>query len=131
MVALRRDFAFETTLAGKTYAPWLESIRATGYEIYLFYYWLDSPETAIGRVASRVRAGGHHVPDNTIRQRYPRSVCNFFELYRTIVDEWRVYDNTHGLRRLIAFGTGDQKYILDGDTWFDMLRSSGRDTNPD
>jgi predicted ABC-type ATPase len=131
LAARRQNFAFETTLAGKTYASWLESIRATGYEVYLFYYWLDSPETAIGRVAARVKAGGHHVPDDTIRQRYSRSVRNLFELHRPIADEWRVYDNTHGQRRLIALGTGNQRYVIDGDTWFDVLRSGGHDADQD
>jgi predicted ABC-type ATPase len=121
----REDFSFETTLSGKTYASWLASLRASGYEVYLFYHWLDSPETAIGRVANRVQRGGHHIPDTTIRQRYARSVQNFFELYRPLADVWRVYDNTHGLRRLIAFGSLDQEYVFDGDTWLDVERSTG------
>lgn len=125
LAAQRRDFSFETTLAGKTYASWLESLRATGYEVYLFYYWLSGPDVAIGRVANRVQGGGHHVPDATIRQRYSRSVRNFFELYRPLADHWRVYDNTQGLRRLIAFGsTAAEEYHLDGDTWLDVQRSA-------
>jgi predicted ABC-type ATPase len=127
LAARRQDFAFETTLAGKTYASWLESIRATGYEVYLFYYWLDSPETAIGRVAARVKAGGHHVPDDTIRQRYSRSGRNFFELYRPMSDVWRVYDNTKGERRLIAVGHAGREHVFDGDTWLDVQRSADHD----
>jgi predicted ABC-type ATPase len=84
LAARREDFAFETTLAARTYAGWLESLRATGYEVRLYYYWLDSPNLAIGRVVSRVQSGGHFVPDDTIRQRYARSVRNFFELYRQV-----------------------------------------------
>jgi predicted ABC-type ATPase len=121
----REDFAFETTLAGKAYASWLESLRATGYEVYLFYHWLDGPETAIGRVASRVAKGGHYIPDATIRQRYARSARNFFDLYRPLADQWRVYDNSHGLRRLVALGSAGQEYVLDGDTWLDIQRSAG------
>lgn len=123
----REDFSFETTLAGKAYASWLESLRAVGYDVFLFYHWLDSPETAIARVAGRVRSGGHHVPDATVRQRYSRSVRNFFELFRPLADEWRVYDNSRGLRRLIAFGSTTQETLLDGDTWLDVQRSAGRD----
>src|SRR5687768_16769644 len=66
LAARRADFAFETTLAARTYAGWLETLRATGYEVYLYYYWLDRPDLAIARVAARVRSGGHFVPDDTI-----------------------------------------------------------------
>lgn len=120
----REDFAFETTLSGKTYAPWLGSLRAVGYEVYLFYIWLDDPRTAIARVAERVTSGGHHVPDDTVRQRYSRSVRNFFDLYRPVADQWRVYDNSKKQNRLIAFGSGPHEYVLDGDTWLDVQRSA-------
>jgi len=92
LAVARRSFAFETTLSGRTYASWLASLRATGYEVQLLYYWLDSAEAAINRVAERVRSGGHHVPDETIRRRYRLSVQNFFRLYRPLADHWRVYE---------------------------------------
>ena len=90
----RANFAFETTLAGRTYARWLESLRESGYAVHLFYFWLDSAETAIARVATRVKKGGHHVPEATIRQRYDRSIRNLFELYIPVVNSWKVYDNS-------------------------------------
>lgn len=127
LAARRRDFALETTLSGKTYAPWLESLRATGYEVYHFYYWLRNPELAIQRVAERVRAGGHFIPDTTVRQRYGRSLKNFFELYRPVTTEWRVYDNSEKQGRFIAYGTPDEEYVLDSDTWFDIKREAGHD----
>jgi predicted ABC-type ATPase len=85
----RRSFAFVTTLAARTYAGWLAELRRDGYAVHLFYYWLRGPELAIKRVADRVRAGGHHVPDETIRRRYSRSVRNFLELYRPVVTTWQ------------------------------------------
>lgn len=124
LAAQRREFAFETTLAGKTYASWLESLRATGYEVHLYYYWLDSYQTAVGRVASRVESGGHHVPADTIRQRYTRSIRNFLDLYRSLADVWEVYDNTVGQRKLIAFGSTDEELVVDESLW-DAFRRSG------
>jgi predicted ABC-type ATPase len=124
LAAARLSFAFETTLAARTYAPWLESLRAAGYETLLYYYWLNSPDTAVARVATRVQAGGHHIPEETIRRRYARSVRNFLELYRPIADEWRVYDNSKAQSRLIAFGIRDHTHVLDGDTWLDFERSA-------
>jgi predicted ABC-type ATPase len=60
---------------------------------------------AVARVALRVQQGGHNVPETTIRQRYHRSVENFFQLYRPVVKTWQVYDSSHtGLPELIASG---------------------------
>jgi predicted ABC-type ATPase len=120
----RRSFAFETTLSARTYAPWLAELRQSGYAVHLFYYWLRSPDLAIIRVADRVRAGGHHVPDDTIRRRYSRSVRNFLELYRPVVTTWHVYDNSNGPSRLIAFNNSYFDTILDPDLWDTFNRSA-------
>jgi predicted ABC-type ATPase len=124
----REGFAFETTLSARTYAVWLRDLRMTaGYEVLLYYYWLNSPEMAIARVAQRVRNGGHFVPDADIRRRYARSVRNFLELYRPIADEWEVYDNTWGQRALLAMGSSDDEAIDHPDTWAAFLRSAEND----
>lgn len=124
MVAARRSFAFETTLAARTYARWLGEMRRDGYEVHLFYYWLESADVAIGRVAERVRSGGHFVPDDTIRRRYARSVRNFLELYRPVVTTWQVRDNTHGGSRLIAFNNSFFDTIVEEDRWELFQRSA-------
>jgi predicted ABC-type ATPase len=62
-------------------------------------------------------AGGHDVPDSTIRQRYNRSLQNFFELYRPISTTWNVYDNTDNYRLIAA---GEYEKIIqvhDEETW--------------
>jgi len=120
----KRDFAFETTLSARTYAPWLAGLRQTGYEVFLYYYWLDSAELAVSRVAERVRAGGHHIPDQDVRRRYGRSVKNFLELYRPIADYWEVMDNSFGQRELLAVGTSIDQEISDPDIWAQFLRSA-------
>jgi predicted ABC-type ATPase len=129
LAAHRRSFAFETTLAARTYARWLGELRQSGYVVHLFYYWLDSPELSIRRVADRVRAGGHHVPDDTIRRRYSRSVGNFLDLYRPVVTTWQVYDNSNGHARLLAFNNGYFDTVLDPDRW-DMFNRSATDGGP-
>ena len=88
------DFAFETTLAARSYAGWLKKLGLQGYRIHLFYFWLKSAELAIERVSARVKAGGHYVSDQTIRSRYSRSVWNLFNLYMPVVTTWTVYDNS-------------------------------------
>ncbi len=118
----RASFAFETTLAGRFAAGWLDSLRESGYEVHLFYFWLDSIDLAIARIAARVQEGGHHVPDATIRQRYVRSVRNLFKLYVPVVNSWKVYDNSlAGPPLLVAEGVrGAEEVIHSLDTWSRM-----------
>jgi predicted ABC-type ATPase len=124
LAAARRSFAFETTLSGRAYARWFGELARDGYAVHLFYYWLRSADMAIRRVADRVGAGGHHVPDDTVRRRYARSVRNFLELYRPVVTTWQVYDNSNGDRRLIAFNNSYFDTVLDPDTWDAFNRSA-------
>jgi predicted ABC-type ATPase len=129
LVAAKRSFAFETTLAARTYARWLSDLRRNGYAVHLFYYWLESPELAIGRVAVRVRAGGHHVPDDTIRRRYTRSIRNFLDLYRPVVTTWQVYDNSNGRSRLIAFNNSFFDTVVDDAQW-ELFNRRADDVGP-
>lgn len=127
LASRRMSFAFETTLAARTYAEWLRELRQAGYAVHLLYYWLKSPDLAIERVADRVLSGGHYVPDDTIRRRYSRSVRNFLELYRSVANSWQVYDNSNGRARLIAFNNSYFDTILDSDKWGLFKRSAGND----
>lgn len=111
-------FAFETTLASRSFAPWLGRLRETGYRVHLLYLWIPSAEFAIRRVAARVQAGGHEVPENVIRRRYERGRRNFVELYSPLADTWEVYDNSGLTPRVVASGGRDEApHILDGETW--------------
>ncbi len=124
LAAARRSFAFETTLAARTYAPRLEALKAAGYTSHLLYFWLDGPDAAIRRVAERVRSGGHHIPDDTIRRRYSRSVRNFLDLYRSIVTTWTVYDNSVDHPRILAFNNSDYESVADPERWDLFVRSA-------
>lgn len=98
----RVSFAFETTLASRSFAPWLAELKRSGYSIHIVFLWLPSAEFAIDRVADRVRMGGHSVPVDTIRRRYGAGVRNFFDLYERLASTWRVYDNSGDAPRLVA-----------------------------
>lgn len=122
----REDFAFETTLAARSYAPWLRKLRQDGYQVHLVFFWLESADLAVARVAERVRLGGHRVPERSIRQRYKRSVRNFFDLYLPLARTWQVYDNTQaGQSRTIAFRdeTGAET-IEDRSLWTNMKEAA-------
>jgi len=52
------DFAFETTLATRSYAKLIREAQSKGYFVTLVYFWLNSPELAVERVKNRVISGG-------------------------------------------------------------------------
>jgi predicted ABC-type ATPase len=90
----RQSFAFETTLSARSYAARIRSWRKLGYVVKLIYLRLSSAELAIARVANRVREGGHSVAEDVIRRRYRAGWRNFEHLYKPIVDEWMLFDNS-------------------------------------
>jgi predicted ABC-type ATPase len=73
----RVSFAFETTLSGRSYMGLLRRLKAQGYEVHLFFLWVESVDLALSRVQERVLRGGHDVPEATVRRRYDRSIQNF------------------------------------------------------
>ena len=104
----RINFAFETTLATRSFAPWIANLRQTGYLFHLFFLWLPNPDLAIARVQERVSLGGHDVPEETIRRRYHAGIRNFFHLYRRVADSWFFYDNANTeAPRLLAASDGE------------------------
>lgn len=112
------SFAFETTLASRSFAPWIARLRKErGYRFHLFYLWLPDPEESVGRVARRVALGGHHVPPDVVRRRYGRGLSNFLSLYRPIADAWRLYDNSREARLVAMRDIGGAESILDAEVW--------------
>ena len=92
-IAERLDYAFETTLGGKTIAKLLEGAVTSGVEVRVWYVGLDSPERHIARVGARLKRGGHDIPEQKIRERFARSILNLMRLMPRLT-ELRVYDNS-------------------------------------
>lgn len=119
----RADFAFETTLASRSFAPWLSHLSSQGYRIHVVFISLPSADVAVRRVADRVRMGGHDVPEDVVRRRYAAGIRNFFTLYQPLANSWRVYDNSRsGGPSLVARG-GSQKPVqaVDSSAWQKFL----------
>lgn len=115
----RKSFAYETTLAARSYANWIQELRESGYQVHLVYLWIRSPETAIERVAERVRNGGHHVPEDVVRRRYERGLSNLFNIYMPIVDYWVVLDNSDpdGYQLIASQVRGNSLQIQNESLW--------------
>ena len=103
-VVAGRNFAFETTLAGLTYATMIPRGRSAGYRVKLLFLSLATEEEAIARVAMRVRQGGHDIPTATIRRRFVAGMKNFHQVYKARVDFWQWFDNGGPAPVLLAEG---------------------------
>lgn len=122
----RVDFAFETTLASRTFAPWISELRKTGYAFHLVFLWLPNEEFAVARVAERVRLGGHDVPEEIIRRRYSAGLKNFFRLYSPLADTWYFYDNAGYEPQLIVYNDSQHHLVVNNSViWHNIVRIYG------
>lgn len=114
--ALRRElakrkesFVFETVFSDTVgeKMTFLKEAAASGYTVVLCYIGLSSPEVSEERVTMRVSQGGHDVPGEKLRSRYPRSLENLGLAIRDL-PHVLVFDNSD-LRtpfRLVAIFEG-------------------------
>ena len=96
------NFAFETTLATKTYKQKINFAKENGYNTTLLFFWLKNSDLANERVKIRVSEGGHNIPHDVIERRYLNGIKNLFEIYLEIVDQVLIFDNSEGKHILIA-----------------------------
>ena len=114
----REEFAFESTLSSRSFAPFLRQLKNKGYQIAIYYFSLANASLAIRRVKLRVHLGGHSVPDDVVRRRFKRNLDNFFQIYQPLANEWAMFDNSHaGQAELIAAETDFQLNIFKERTW--------------
>jgi len=118
----RANFAFETTLASRTFAPWLSRLRASGYRAHIVFLSLPSAELAVARVRERVKMGGHDVPEIIVRRRFLGGLKNLFDLYRDAVDSWQIYDNSAvtGPQLIAERVAGEAVHILNEVAWTNL-----------
>ncbi|MBR5717261.1 MAG: zeta toxin family protein [Bacteroidales bacterium] len=116
------SFCIETTLSTRHFGRLVKRAQEKGFKVALFFYWLESPELAVCRVAQRVRSGGHNIPTDVIRRRYERGIANLFSIYLPIVDYWHIDNNSGFLPAPIAEGG---KEIYDMNTFL-TLQSNGK-----
>jgi len=109
-----KDFLIESTLSGKTLTNIINQVQAeSNYIVTLIFIFVDSEELCIDRVKTRVKKGGHHVPQEDIARRFGRSIVNFWEKYRYLPDRWMLFYNTENHFLEVAYNQKDQTYIYD------------------
>lgn len=117
------NFAFETTLATKSYKSKIYLAREKGYNVTLLFFWLQNVNLAIERVKTRVLEGGHNIENEVIERRYKRGIQNLFEIYLPIVDEVMIFDNSEGKHDLIAEKIFDSEIDVLNGTKFNQLKN--------
>lgn len=101
LVAARTDFVLETTLATRSHAVRIRDWKAAGYRVELIYLRLPSAEASIARVARRVERGGHGIPEETLRRRFPLSLEYLETVYKPLVDRWEVWESGEAGMRML------------------------------
>jgi len=112
-----KSFAFETTLSARSYVHLIDKAKQFDYQVTCLFFWLDSEELAISRVETRVKEGGHHIPENVIRRRYKSGLKNFFSLFLAKVDNWLFVNNSGDNYEIIAEGALSEETINNVEKW--------------
>ncbi|NLX41734.1 MAG: AAA family ATPase [Bacteroidales bacterium] len=114
-------FGVETTLATRTLVRVIAEAQKKGYIVTLVFFWLKMPELAVERVKLRVEAGGHYVPEVTIRRRYDVGIRNLFNLYIPVCDYWIMIDNSNNPSTIIAEGGTNVVTKIHNKTLYNLL----------
>jgi predicted ABC-type ATPase len=96
LAARRADFMIETTLAALTYIEKIGLWQRAGYHVSLIFLRLPSADHAVERVRRRVAAGGHAIPEETIRRRFTMGLDFLDKHYKQAVDAWYIVDSLEG-----------------------------------
>lgn len=120
-----RNFAFEATMASRSFVHLIKDCKHKGYQINLLYVWVADCELAINRVNFRVASRGHSIPPDVIKRRYYRSMSNFTNLYAPLADRWALCDNSDSVPAIIAQKHKSQQNveIYDEDYWCEFNKA--------
>lgn len=125
-IAAREDFAFETTLAGRTYLRLVERLRADGWRVELIYLALPSVEMSKLRVAERVAHGGHNIPAADIERRFLRSLHHLLNDFSHQVDSCTCFMNEGENPVLVFEQRGSGRDIVHDDYYQLLLEEANR-----
>lgn len=109
-VRQRESFAFETVFSDpvRDKLTFLKEAAASGYTVVLCFIGVAGPEVSEERVAMRVSQGGHDVPAEKLKARFPRTMANLKAAVREL-PHVLIYDNgdlSVPFRRIAVFERG-------------------------
>ncbi len=132
LLAENQNFAFETTLATKSYKSKITEAKKKGYRVTLLFFWLQTIALAKERVNTRVLEGGHNIAPQIIERRYKNGIKNLFNIYLPLVDGVLIFDNSEGKHELIAERQFNEILNITNNEKFNLLKNEyddNRNTN--
>ena len=127
-----KSFAVESTLSGKNIIRIIKQAKEQNYKIVLVYIFLNSCTACIERVDNRVKNGGHSVKEEDIIRRYYKSVVNFTDIYKNMVDEWMLfYNGLEYIPFLVSYRNKEKYDIINNEMQdkFDEIINIARNIN--
>jgi predicted ABC-type ATPase len=122
LLANNENFAFETTLASKSYKNTILNAKSKGYKITLLFFWLPTIDLAKERVRTRVTEGGHNIDPEIIERRYVNGIKNLFDIYIPISDVVLLIDNSGSSYELIARKINSSPVEIINQARFNLLK---------
>lgn len=119
-----KDFAFETTLSGRSYLKLIKRLQASGWHIELIYLALPTIEMSKARVAERVKHGGHNIPAHAIERRFSRSLHNLFNAFSHKVNNCVCFINTSDKPTLVFEQQKEHRIISNEVVYKSLLSKS-------
>jgi predicted ABC-type ATPase len=125
LISLGKDFAFETTLSGRSYLALIDRLHNSGWSVKLIYLALSDIATSRMRVVERVSHGGHDVPERDLRRRFPRSLHNLLNEFSERVDEIFCFLNDSALPRLVFAQKSRARTVVNEQLFQILVKASG------
>ena len=111
-IQARQDFAFETTLSGRSYLKLIKRLHEEHWWVELIYLALPNVEMSKLRVAERVAHGGHDIPLSDLERRFPRSLRNLLDEFSFAADRTQCFMNDAEIPQLIFEQQGENRIVI-------------------
>ncbi len=121
-LAHRESLVIESTLSGRMLHRHIQSARENGYWITVIFLFLSTETACLARIRERVTRGGHDVPEEDVRRRFPRTFRQFWSDYRMLSDDWAVFSNGGEAFELVASGSGGESEVNDEALFEDFVK---------
>lgn len=119
----KSNIIIESTLSGLFMQKLIQRFRKEKYEVTIIFVVLENPQICIERIKERVKKGGHHVADKDVIRRFHRSKENFWSIYKNVVDQWLMLDNSNQQVKEVAKGIKQTIEIKNELLWEEFLKS--------
>ncbi|MEE8429595.1 MAG: AAA family ATPase [Gammaproteobacteria bacterium] len=121
-LAQRKPLVIESTLSGRTLHRHIESARQNSYRVTIIFVFLATETGCLARIQERVARGGHNVPEEDVRRRFPRTFRQFWTDYRMLADDWAIFSNGGEAFELVASGSGEETEVNDESLFEDFVK---------